>query len=107
MNQIDLSGKTAVVTGAARGIGLAISERLLASGANCALWDNDAPALVAAEKKLGNPERVYAVAVDITAEPSVAAATEAVHARCDAIDILVNNAGIAGVSKKLWECSPA
>ena len=107
MNQIDLSGKTAVITGAARGIGLAIAERLLASGANCALWDNDAPALVAAEKKLDDPEHVYAVAVDITDEPSVAAAAEAVHARCDAIDILVNNAGIAGVSKKLWECSPA
>jgi NAD(P)-dependent dehydrogenase (short-subunit alcohol dehydrogenase family) len=106
MNQIDLSGKTAVVTGAARGIGFAIAERLLASGANCALWDNDAPALVAAEKKLADPERVYALAVDIIDEPSVAAATEAVHARFDSVDILVNNAGIQGVAKKLWECSP-
>ena len=106
MNQIDLLGKVAVVTGA-RGIGLAVVQRLLASGANCSLWDKDATALAAAAQSLNAPDRVATVAVDITDEAQVAAATAATQARFGAIDILVNNAGIAGVSKKLWECSAA
>src|SRR5437016_12597376 len=44
MNRIELAGKSAVVTGAARGIGLAIAQRLLASGARCSLWDIDGDA---------------------------------------------------------------
>jgi NAD(P)-dependent dehydrogenase (short-subunit alcohol dehydrogenase family) len=106
MNQIDLSGKAAIVTGAARGIGFAIAQRLLASGASVSLWDNDAPTLVAAENQLADADRVHAIEVDITDEPSVAAATEVTRERLGGIDILVNNAGIAGVSKALWACSP-
>ena len=107
MNQIDLNGKTAVVTGGARGIGFAIVQRLLASGARCSLWDNDAAALEAAAKTLAEPARVQTVVVDITSEASVAAATTATVGRFEGVDILVNNAGIAGVAKKLWECTPA
>ena len=107
MNQLDLQGKTAVITGAARGIGFAIAQRLLASGASVSLWDNDAPALVAAEKNLADTDRVHAIEVDITDEPSVAAATAVTRERLGGVDLLVNNAGIAGVNKKLWECSPA
>ncbi|MSU23576.1 MAG: SDR family oxidoreductase [Opitutus sp.] len=107
MNQIDLTGKTAVVTGAARGIGFAVAQRLLASGASVSLWDNDAPALVAAEQQLDDPDRVHAIEVDITDESSVAVATQVTRERLGGIDLLVNNAGIAGVSKKLWECTPA
>jgi 3-oxoacyl-[acyl-carrier protein] reductase len=107
MNQIDLNGKTAVVTGAARGIGLATVQRLLASGARCSLWDNDPAALAAAEKALGAGDRVQTAAVDITDEARVNAAAAAVQQRFGGIDILVNNAGIAGVSKKLWECTAA
>lgn len=107
MNQIDLNGKTAVVTGAARGIGLAVVQRLLASGARCSLWDNDAAALGAAEKSLGAPDRVQTAVVDVTSEERVNAAAAAAQQRFGAIDILVNNAGIAGVSKKLWECTAA
>jgi 3-oxoacyl-[acyl-carrier protein] reductase len=107
VNRIDLAGKAAVVTGAARGIGLAITQRLLASGARVSLWDNDAEALAAAAKALGEPARVQTVMVDVTHEAQVAAAAAATHSRFEAIDLLVNNAGIAGVSKKLWECTPA
>jgi len=107
MNQLDLQGKNAVITGAARGIGFAIAQRLLASGAHVSLWDFDAPALVAAEKQLADADRVHAIEVDITDEPSVAAATEVTLERLGTIDLLVNNAGIAGVSKKLWECTSA
>ncbi len=107
MNQLDLSGRVAVVTGGARGIGLAVARRFLASGARVSLWDNDAAALAATAQALGAGERVQTVTVDITQEPAVAAAATATHARFGAIHILVNNAGIAGVNKKLWECTPA
>lgn len=107
MNQIDLSGKTAIITGAARGIGLAIAQRLLASGARCSLWDNDATALASAATSLNASDRVHTVTVDITDEARVNAATDAARVRFGAVDLLVNNAGIAGVSKKLWECTTA
>jgi NAD(P)-dependent dehydrogenase (short-subunit alcohol dehydrogenase family) len=106
-NQIDLLGKTAVITGGARGIGLAIAKRFHASGARCSLWDNDPAALDAAAKSFNDADRIQTVTVDITQEAQVRSATDSVRTRFEAIDILVNNAGIAGVSKKLWECKPA
>jgi 2-dehydro-3-deoxy-L-rhamnonate dehydrogenase (NAD+) len=107
MNQIDLNGKIAVVTGAARGIGFAIAKRLLASGARCSLWDNDATALDIAARSLNAVDRVQTVTVDITQEAQVNAAADSTRTRFGGIDLLVNNAGIAGVSKKLWECTSA
>ena len=107
MNQIDLLGKTAVITGGARGIGLAIAKRFHASGARCSLWDNDPGALDAAAKSFNEPDRVQTVTVDITQEAQVRSATDSVRTRFETVDILVNNAGIAGVSKKLWECTAA
>ncbi len=107
MNQIDLQGKVAVITGGARGIGLAVARRFLASGAQCSLWDKDPVALEAAAKALGDPARVQTQAVDITQESAVRGATAATASRFGGIDLLVNNAGIAGVNKKLWECTAA
>ncbi len=106
MNQIDLNDKIAVVTGSARGIGFAIVERLLASGARCSLWDVDAEALTAATETLAAPDRVQAVTVDVSDARSVQAAAEATARHFGGIDLLVNNAGIAGQSMKLWECPP-
>jgi NAD(P)-dependent dehydrogenase (short-subunit alcohol dehydrogenase family) len=105
MNAIDLQNRTAVVTGGARGIGLAIARRLLASGARCSLWDVDGAALAAVEKELAEPQQVATAVADVTDEQAVERAMQATIQRFGTVDLLVNNAGIAGASKKLWELS--
>jgi len=105
MNQIDLKGRSAVVTGAARGIGLAIAHRLLASGARCSVWDIDRNGLAAVAKGMRGEGELETVCVDLTAADAVKAAADTTVQHFGAIDILVNNAGIAGVSKKLWDCT--
>lgn len=107
MNQYDLHGQTAIVTGGARGIGFAIAKRLLESGANVCLWDMDPDALESAKEALNQPEKVHSTAVDVTSETSVAAATQDTLQRFGAISILVNNAGIAGTNARMWEMDPA
>src|SRR5437868_13113236 len=107
MNQIDLKGKNAVVTGGARGIGLAITQRLLASGAKCSLWDRDDEGLRAAAKALAGQGSVHTQAVDVTQPESVQKAADETVQHFGSVDILVNNAGIAGATKKMWECTPA
>jgi 3-oxoacyl-[acyl-carrier protein] reductase len=107
MNTIDLQGKHAVVTGGARGIGLAIAERLLASGAGVSLWDRDGEAAAAAAKQLSAQGRTHHTTVDITLPESVQAAAEATLRHFGGVQLLVNNAGIAGVTKPTWECSPS
>jgi 2-dehydro-3-deoxy-L-rhamnonate dehydrogenase (NAD+) len=99
MNKIDLEGRVAIVTGAARGIGYAIAERLKASGAQVALWDVDAAAVGVAGKQLEG----FTQTVDVTQEAQVAAAVQAVHKQFGKIDILVNNAGIGGPIVNTWE----
>jgi 3-oxoacyl-[acyl-carrier protein] reductase len=107
MNQIDLKSRVAIITGSARGIGLAIARRLLASGANVALWDIDASALAQAETDLKTSGNVKPFQVDVTSVESVAKAAEATAKAFGKIDILINNAGIAGANAKLWETDPA
>ncbi|MEM7250530.1 MAG: SDR family NAD(P)-dependent oxidoreductase [Pseudomonadota bacterium] len=99
MNKIDLSGRNAIVTGAAQGIGLAITERLLASGAQVTMWDQDKPLLAQTEKALASAA-IASRAVDVTDPGAVEAAAEA-HG--SPIDILVCNAGIAGPTVPTWE----
>ncbi len=103
MNRIDLAGRTAVITGGARGIGYAAAERMLESGAAVALWDVDAARLAEAEGKLTAKGRVSTHVVELTDEASVQAATDATVAAHGAIAILVNNAGITGGNGKTWE----
>jgi 3-oxoacyl-[acyl-carrier protein] reductase len=106
MNTIDLNGRTAVVTGAARGIGYSIVERLLDSGAACSVWDRDADALASALKTLAAKGRVHTATVDVTQADSVQAAAQATLHAFGRVDILVNNAGIAGATKPTWELTP-
>ena len=107
MNQIDLKGRVAVITGGAQGIGYAAAERLLKSGAAVALWDIDAAKLAEAEQALAAQGTVSSHAVELTDEASVAQATAATLARHGQIDILVNNAGITGGNGTTWELDPA
>ena len=85
----------AVVTGGARGIGLAVAQWFLAHGHRVALWDTDASTLQQTEQTLNDAERVLAVACDVSQPDQVQAATAATVARFGRIDALVNNAGVA------------
>ncbi len=106
MNAIDLKSRTAIVTGAARGIGLATAQRLLVSGAAVALWDIDAAALDKAVAALKQSGQVDAAVVDVTDEASIAGAVDALIREAGRIDILVNNAGITGGNAPLWQLEP-
>lgn len=103
MNRIDLAGRMAVVTGGARGIGLAIAERLLQSGAAVSLWDLDAPALAQAEHSLEAHGKVVSEAVDVTDEAGIVRAVRETLRRLGHVDLLVNNAGIGGPICQTWE----
>ncbi len=95
------AGRVAIVTGAARGIGRAIAERLLADGHRVAIVDRDGPAANAAAQALG--ERAQAITCDITDSAAVNAMVWHVHATWGRVDVLVNNAGIVGPNKPLAE----
>lgn len=99
------SGRVALVTGAARGIGLAAAKRFLAEGWRVALLDIDKDTLRATMKALDAPEATLALEVDISEATAVFAAVAAVKARFGRLDALVNNAGIA-VFKPVLETTP-
>ncbi len=104
MNRIDLDGRTGVVTGGATGIGYAIAERLIASGAAVSLWDIDGEGVgAAAETLAAGGGAVHTAVVDVAEPLAVAAGMEAALDRFGGIDLLINNAGIAGPNKKNWE----
>ena len=94
MNQIDLQGRHAVVTGGAAGIGFAVAQRFVASGARVSLWDRDGAALARAAESLGHGTHV--ATLDVADETQVNAARDATLAALGAVDVLVCSAGITG-----------
>jgi len=103
MNQIDLKGRRAVVTGGGQVIGRAIAVRLLASGAAVSLWDRDRSLTEAVRDELSSHGTVHHVAADVSDAAAVEGATQATISALGGIDILVANAGIAGPNLKVWE----
>ena len=100
-NTIDLAGKNAVVTGGAQGIGRAIVERFLASGAAVAIWDRDKALADKAAGALSG--KVTTFAVDVTNYAEVERARDDTGKVLGRVDILVNNAGVAGPNVPTWE----
>ena len=101
---MDLKNRTAIVTGAARGIGAAIAERLAAEGARVVVADLDeAAARAEAERIAARGGDAVAMRLDVTDPASARAMAEAVVARSGRIDVLVNNAGIAGKAAPVVE----
>jgi 3-oxoacyl-[acyl-carrier protein] reductase len=96
-----LEGRTALVTGAARGIGLAVSERLLRDGARVAMVDRDAALVDGAAKRLGPAAR--AIVADVTKTAEVNAAVATAHDWHGGLEVVVNNAGITGRSFPTWQ----
>src|SRR5215471_12281384 len=99
MNQLDLSGRHAVVTGGASGIGFAIAQRLAASGAKVVIWDMDDKAGRTAAAELSGT----AIVADVADWDSITSAVGQTLKVAPAIDILINNAGITGPNVKLWD----
>ena len=100
MIQYDFSGRTAVVTGGAKGIGLGIAQKLAGAGAGVAVWDLNPDSLRndAAAKAF---EAI--LSVDVTEPASVEQAVQDTLAQLGVIDILVNNAGVSGPTLPTWE----
>ncbi len=99
MNQLDVRGRVAVVTGGVSGIGLAIARRLLTGGAKVSLWDRNAGDLAATAPELG----AHAATVDVRDYDQVERARDATLAALGRIDILVTSAGITGPNAPVAE----
>src|SRR5512134_1280782 len=101
MNKLDFSGRRAVVTGGASGIGLAVCRRLQQGGARVSVWDVDAAALAKAKASL--VAEADTRAIDVTRWEAVAEAAAATVQALGGIDILVCSAGISGPNHTTWD----
>jgi len=106
MNTIDLSGRVAVITGGARGIGFATVERFLRSGAKVAIWDIDGARAQQSANELALLGSVSAHVVDLTDESAIQKALSETLVAHSRLDIVVNNAGITGGNGSTWELDP-
>jgi 3-oxoacyl-[acyl-carrier protein] reductase len=101
-NRIDLDGRFAVVTGGAKGIGRAICERFLDSGAAVAIWDRDHVLGERTTRELEGRGRILAFDVEVADYDSARQGRDATVTAFGRIDILVNNAGIGGAIGNTW-----
>jgi 2-dehydro-3-deoxy-L-rhamnonate dehydrogenase (NAD+) len=104
MNQLDLKGRHAIITGGASGLGYAISERMIASGATVSWWDVNANVMAHAAKTIGTD--IHCEIVDVTQHSSVVTALANTINKRGKVDILVNSAGITGPNVKLADYPP-
>lgn len=104
MNNIDLNSQVAVITGGAQGLGFAMAQRILASGAKVSLWDRDGALLEKAVAALGTG--ASSKVVDITDLPGLERVHAEVEAEVGPVSILVNSAGIAGSNAPLEDYDP-
>jgi 2-dehydro-3-deoxy-L-rhamnonate dehydrogenase (NAD+) len=102
-NKIDLNGRFAVVTGGAQGIGRAIVERFLDSGASVAIWDCDLQLASKTAKELANRGKIIVVSCDVTNYKDIERVRNETVKSFGRIDILTNNAGVAGQNTTTWE----
>ena len=100
MNNYNLKGRVAVVTGGAQGFGYAITKRLLESGAEVIIWDIDQKAMDEALKKLSSDKCSYQN-VDVTNINDITKNIENITKEKN-IDIFINNAGMAGQNTQVW-----
>ena len=101
---LELPGRVAIVTGAARGIGFAIAERLSRAGASVVVADIDEGGAAEAADRLGEGGgEAVGVVADVTDPYQVGAMVESTLDAFGKLDILVNNAGITGRDAPLWE----
>ena len=100
MNNYNLKGRVAVVTGGAQGFGYAITKRLLESGAEVIIWDIDQKATDEALKKLSSDKCSYQN-VDVTNIDDITKNIENITKEKN-IDIFINNAGMAGQNTQVW-----
>jgi 3-oxoacyl-[acyl-carrier protein] reductase len=100
-----LNGKTAIVTGGTRGIGRAITQRLVSEGARVAICGRKPEVVERVARELGDPDRVFGMAADIRKVDDVRAFFAAVDGAFGGLDILVNNAG-EGFYRKVGDMTP-
>ena len=101
----DLAGRTAVVTGAASGIGLGLAQRCRERGMNVAMLDVETNALQASAANVGGADVVLPLTVDVSDHDAVDAAAAAVFERFGAVHLLCNNAGVS-ITGPLWAMTP-
>ena len=102
MNHYDLKDRVAVITGGAQGIGLAVAQRIRASGARVAIWDQDAGLARTAAAALDG----LALQVDVTDLAAMQAAAQATAKALGPVSLLVTSAGIAGMNAKVMDYDP-
>lgn len=106
MNQLDMKDRVAIVTGGAQGIGHAVAQRMLSSGAAVVLWDANAEQLESARNSLAPLGDVRTSTVDVTDEAGIESAVNDALEQYGRLDVLVNSAGITGGNGSVLELDP-
>ena len=103
MQNYDFNGRIAVVTGGAQGIGFAVAERLVKSGAALASWDRQTDVNESAMKALSKMGKTEAITCDVADWENVTQALEQTESKLGSVDVVVNSAGIAGPNATVEE----